>query len=283
MKRIVCVLVLFLSQGEANALLPSIVPQVDETTGVASPIHIVASAYGVVGRYSTDTRSRSVSGYVTLSNAWLDYYTIGYNTLWLERDADGTYYTQHLGVARASVFLPPRVTLALHYAYLNEGEIQSFSQRTIFHWMGSGISYWFSPLQVAGTSFTLSLSGGNFAGSIFRGYFSCEVVAGIWSTTTAVLSDASWTPSLFSVHQTISLPLGNENYIVASAGAGRRAFYLDDEALIVYNQRVVLTRCAQLKAIVNVGGGCYLVPSFDFNGHDEYSALYGSLGLRVVF
>lgn len=250
----------------------------------SSSLHVVLSTYGSIGNYSTDTKSRSLSGYATLSSAWVDYYTVGYNSLWLERDdAGGKYYTQHLVSARASKFFPPRITLTAHYAYLNEGEIQSFSDRAIFHWMGGGASYWFSPFQVAGSSFTLSVSGGEIATSIVRGYFSFNVAAGIWATTTAILSNASWTPSLFFVHQTISIPFGNSHFLVAAAGAGRRAFYFDDENLILYNQRVVQTKLVQVKAIVNIAGGFYLVPSFEYNGHAEYSATYGSLGLRVVF
>ncbi|MBX2991688.1 MAG: hypothetical protein KF749_11040 [Bacteroidetes bacterium] len=249
-----------------------------------SPLHVMVSTFGTLGSYSTGTKSRSLSGFATLSNAWVDYYTIGYGTLWLERDdAGGKYYTQHLVAARASKFLPPRITLAGHYAYLDEGEIQLFSERTNFHWMGGGASYWFSPFQVAGSSFTLSLSGGEIATRIVRGYFSFEVTAGIWSTTTAIASNASWTPSLFWLHQTVSIPFGGRYHFVVSGGIGRRAFYLDDETLVLYNQRVVQTRLVQAKAVVNIVGGFYVIPSFEYNGHDEYSATYGSLGLRLVF
>lgn len=253
-------------------------------TELPATLHFLGSAYGTLGRYSTDTRSRTASAYVTLSEAWQDYYTAGYSRLWLERDdAGGRYYTQHLAVARASVFLPPRITLALHYAYLDEGEIQRFSQRTVFHWMGGAASYWFSPFLVAGTSSTLSLSGGTIASGIVRAFCSFEVAAGIWSTTTAVVSDVTWTPPLFSVHQTISVPLGANHRAVVSAGLGRRAFYFDDETLVMYNQRVVQTGFVQVRVTVNVVGGFSFIPAFEYNAHGEYSALYGSVGVRAVF
>ncbi len=246
--------------------------------------HVVASAYGVLGRYTTDTDSRTLSGYVTLSRNWRDYYTLGYATLWLARnDAGGKYYTQHFLVGRGSWFLTERLSAAAHYAYLNEGEIQFYSNPAEFHWAGAGVSYWLSPFQLVGTSFTLSLSAGKVASGSYRAMHSFDVGAGIWLTSSAILTDATWLPRLLSFRQAVSIPLGNDSYIVATGDMGRRGFYFDDEALIVYNQRSVQTGGFIIKGIVHIAGGFYLIPAFDYVVFDEYSVKYGSVGIRAVF
>ncbi len=249
-----------------------------------SPWHTIVSAYGAIGGYSTGTDSRSVSAYLTFTNAWLDYYTLGYATLWLERsDAGGKYYSQQLISARGSWFVSDRVSLAGHYAYLDEGEIQFYSNPAVFHWGGAGGSYWFSPFQVAGTSFTLSFSGGSLIAGMYRAAHSFDVANGIWLTSSAIVTDADWTPRLFSFRQSVSVPLGNDSYLIASGVIGRRGFYLDDEGLIVYNQRSVQTGSIALKGVVSVAEGFYLLPAFEYNLFDEYNVKYGSIGVRAVF
>lgn len=250
-----------------------------------SSLHILASAYGAIGGYSTQTDSRSISGYITLSNAWRDYYTVGYSNLWLESNAaGGKYYSQNLVTARASWLLPgERVALAAHYAYLNEGEIQFYSNPTVFHWAGGGATYWFSPFQFAMTSFSLSLSGGTLVAGAYRGTFSFNVADGIWSTSTVIVNDADFTARLCSFRQSVSVPLGNESFLVASGEIGRRGFYFDDEALVIYNQRSVQTGLFILKGTVQTFDRLYLIPSFEYNSFDGYNVKYGSLGIRIVF
>lgn len=250
-----------------------------------SALHVLASAYGAIGGYSTQTDSRSVSGYVTVSNAWRDYYTVGYANLWLERDdAGGKYYSQRLVSARASWLLPgDRISLAAHYAYLDEGAIQNFSTSQVLHWGGAGATYWFSPFQSASTSLSLSLADGELVAGVYRGIFSLNIVNGIWATSTAIITDAEFSPRLFSFRQSVSVPLGNDSFLVASGEAGRRGFYFDDEALIVYNQRSVQTGSFILKGIVQTFNSLYLIPSFEYDLFDEYNVKYGSLGIRIVF
>jgi hypothetical protein len=253
--------------------------------GMPSSLHVLASAYGTLGGYSTQTDSRSVSSYVTLSNAWRDYYTAGYSNLWLESDsAGGKYYSQNLFTARASWLLSgDRVSLSAHYAYLNEGAIQNFSTSQIFHWAGAGATYWFSPFQSVSTSFSLSLSGGTLVAGAYRGSYAFDVANGIWSTSTLIVNDADFTARLCSFRQTVSVPLGNDSFIIGSGEIGRRGFYFDDDALLVYNQRSVLTGTFLLKGIVQTFDHVYLIPSFEYDLFDEYNVKYGSVGIRIVF
>lgn len=249
-----------------------------------SQVHVIGSVYAALGRYSTETDSRSLSGYLTISNAWRDYYTLGYATLWLERsDAGGKYYSQHLVSAKGSWLVSDRIAIAAHYAYLDEGEIQFFSNPATFHWAGGGGSYWFSPFSLVGGSCTISISGGTLVAGMYRAAYAFDVAGGIWLTSTAIVSDAEWTPKLFSFRQSISVPLGNDSYLVAAGNIGRRGFYFDDEGLIVYNQRAVQTAGVALKGIIHTGAGFYILPAFEYNAFDGYNVMYGSLGVRGVF
>ncbi len=250
-----------------------------------SPLHVIASAFGTAGSYSTQTDSRSFSGYVTFSNAWRDYYTIGYANLWLSSTAaGGKYYSQNLFTGRASWLLPgDRISIAVHYAFLSEGEIQSYSSAATFHWAGGGATYWFSPFQFTAASFSLALSDGGVVAGIYRGIFSLDVGAGIWLTSTVIVNDADFTPSLFSFRQSVSVPLGNDSYIIGSGETGRRGFSFDDEALVIYNQRAIQTAAVGLKAIVRIFDRIYIIPAFEYDALDGYNAKYGSVGIRAVF
>lgn len=250
-----------------------------------SPMHGIVSTYGTLGAYSTETHSYSLSGYATLTNAWRDYYTVGYINLWLKRsDLGGKYFSQHLFTARASWLLSgDRVSISTHYAYLDEGEIQSFSNPAVFHWMGASMRYWFSPFHTIGTSLTLSLSEGIFVAGGYSSFLSFDVGSGIWSTTNVTVTDAEFTARLFSLGQGISVPLGNDSYVAAHGEFGRRGFFFDDEALLVYNQRVVQTHSFSLKAIIQTFSKLYLIPSLQYDAFDEYNIFYGSIGIRAVW
>ncbi len=259
-------------------------PGPDVRVPTFSPLHIVASAYGSLGSYSTDTRSRSASTYFTLSNSWQDYYTVGFATLWLERDdAGGKYYSQQLVSARASWLFDYRTNLSVHYGYLHEGEIASFSAPSTFHFVGGGVHYWFSPTAVAGTSATLSLSESKLQSSTFRASFSFQPVEGFWVTSTATVGEAQWAPRLFVFRQSLSVSLGGESSLQASADIGRRVFHFDDELLVAYNQREIQTGYFLLKGTVKLFPHFFVVPSFEYDAFDSYNSKYGSLGLRVVF
>lgn len=255
-----------------------------EPATLPSSWHTVATVYGALGRYSTDTDARAASAYITVSNAWRDYYTLGYATLWLERgDSGGKYYSQHALSARGSWFVSDRISVASHYAYLDEGEIQFYSNPATFHWGGAGASYWFSPFQVVGTSFTLSLSKGSVLARIYRAVHSFDVANGIWLTSSVIVTDAAWTPQLFSFRQLVTLPLGNESYLVAAGDFGRRGFYFDDEGLVIYNHRLVQTAGATLKGIVRIIPTFFVIPAVEYSRFDEYNVFYGSFGIRAVF
>ena len=248
-----------------------------------SSLHAIASGYGTIGGYSTGTDSRSFSGFVTLTRSWIDYYTLGYVSLWLQRsDAGGRYYSQQMITARATHWFTDRITASAQYAYLREGEIQYVSSGADFHWLGAGATYWFSPYAFTGVSASVALSAGQLAAGCYRGLFSVDVVGGIWSTSTAIVNDAQWAPPLFSLRETISVPLGNDSYIIGTGEVGRRGFYFDDESLITYNQRDILTQTGIVKAIVHIGGGLYLLPAFEYDVFDAYSVEYGSMGVRFV-
>ncbi len=249
-----------------------------------SLLHVVASAYGSLGGYSTDTRSQSASAYFTLDNAWQDYYTLGFASHWLDRDdAGGNYYKQQLFSARASWLFDYRVNLSVHYGYLNEGTIEGLSASTHFHFVGGGANYWFSPTSVAGASFTLSLSEGKLQSNSFGVSFAFNLTDGIWATSTATSGKAEWSPRLFVVRQSLSVPLGGENFIQATADVGRRVFHFDDQLLVVYNQREIQTGHYLLKGIVKLTSQLFIVPSLEYNAFDDYNVKYGSLGVRVVF
>jgi hypothetical protein len=252
--------------------------------GVASAIHLIASAYGSIGTYSTDTRSRSASTYFTLSDEWKNYYTLGFAALWLVRDdLAGKYYSQELVSGQASWLLGYRTKLFATCAYLHEGKIASYSPSTAFHFGGGGGSYWLSLTEQVGASAILSLSEGKVQSENLRGFFSFHIAEGIWATSTATYSKAKWTPSLFVFRQSVSVPLGGDSYLAASADFGRHAFYFDDDLLLVYNQRVVQTGYYLLKGTIRVFDQFYLIPSFEYNVFDEYNVKYGSLGARMVF
>lgn len=257
----------------------------EQPVGLLSPVHVIASTYGTIGTYSTETHSYSISGYATLTNAWRDYYTVGYIDLWLNRsDLGGKYFSQNLFTARGSWLLSgDRVSISTHYAYLDEGEIQSFSNPAVFHWMGAGGQYWFSPFQTIGTSLTLSLSEGTFVAGGYSSFFSFDVGSGIWSTTKLTVTDADFTARLFSLGQEISVPLGNDSYVVARGQFGRRGFFFDDEALIVYNQRAVQTKSFSVKGIIQTFSKLYLIPSLQYDAFDEYDIFYGSIGIRATW
>ncbi|MBI5471251.1 MAG: hypothetical protein HY961_02795 [Ignavibacteriae bacterium] len=264
-----------------DSAIGSVQPTVAEVT---SPLHVMASGFGTLGSYSTGTDLRSASGYVSLSNSWRDYYTVGYANLWLERsDAGGKYYSQNFVSGRVTKFVSQRVSLTGLYGFLDEGEIEFYSGAAVFHWIGAGANYWFSYTHVAGASAAVSLSKGNLAASALRGYFSFDVLNGIWTTSTIVVTGAEWSPTFLTFHQTLSVPLGNENYIVATADFGRRGFYLDDESLVVYNQRAIQTGSYAAKATIKLTSGIFLIPSFEYDTFDDFNAKYGSIGVRAVF
>lgn len=278
------------------ALLLAHTGQADDSTGSTTPVeapavaslasywHGVASVYGVAGRYSTDTDSRTLSAYITLARNWRDYYTLGYTTLWLERDdTGGKYYTQHFLVGRGSWLLTERIAAAVHYAYLDEGEIRFYSNPAVFHWVGVGASYWFSPFRVAGASCTYSFSAGSIASATYRAVHSFDAGAGIWLTSGVIVTDTDRLPRLLSFRQTVSFSLGNDSYLVATGDIGRRGFFFDDEALIVYNQRAVQRGGFILKGIMHIVSGLYLIPAFDYVAFDDYSVKYASLGIRAIF
>ncbi len=286
MTHLIGMLVLFFLQpeGRQDSTSMTVESRPMEVSTPPSPWHVLASTFGSIGGYSTGTDSRSVSGYVTLSNLWRDYYTVGYANLWLERsDVGGKYYSQQFISGRVTQFVSERVSLTGLYGFLDESEIQFYSGSATFHWLGAGANYWFSYYHVAGASAAFSLSKGNLAASAFRGYFAFDVLNGIWSTSTIVVTGAEWSPTFLTFHQTLSVPLGNENYIVATADFGRRGFYLDDESLVMYNQRAIQTGLYAVKATIKLTSGVFLVPSFEYDTFDDYNAKYGSIGLRAVF
>lgn len=251
---------------------------------VTSSMHFMASAYGTMGTYSTDTRTRSASAYVTMSDEWKDYYTLGFVTLWLDRDdLGGKYYSQGLVSGQATWSLGYRTKLFATYAYLHEGEIALYSSPATFHFGGGGGSYWLSLTEQIGASTMLSLSEGKIQSENLRGFVLFHIAEGIWATSSATYSKAKWTPSLFVFRQSVSVPFGNESYIVASADFGRHAFYFDDEFLLVYNQRAVQTAYYLLKGTIRVFDQFYVIPSFEYDGFDEYNVKYASLGVRMVF
>ncbi len=256
-----------------------------ETDLVTPPsLHVVASAYGSVGSYTTDTRSKSASAYITLSNEWRDYYTVGFASLWLERDdMGGKYYSQQLLAGRGSWLLDPQTNLFGVYAYLHESEIVSYSSSASFHLLGGGGSYWFSLTEVAGGAIVASTSQGKLQSGAARGFFSFHLTEGVWLTSAATYTKAQWTPSMFVFRQSVSVPLGGENHLVASADIGRRAFFFDDDLLIVYNQRSVQTGSYVLKGTIRVFDHFYVIPLLQYDTFDDYQVKYGSLGLRVVY
>ena len=256
----------------------------NEPLGITSPLHVLTSAYGTLGSYSTSTDTRSLSSYVTLTNSWRDYYTLGFSALWLQRsDAGGKYYSQQVATARALAFVTDQISLSGHYAYLNEGEIANYSGAAVFHWLGGGANYWFSYWSYVGTSISISLSKGNLAASAFRGWYSLDLGGGIWATSMAVVTGAEWAPYLFTFRQVVSVPLGNESYIIGWADIGRRGFYFDDESLVAYNQREIQTGAYAVKGIVKIVKNVYAIPSFELGSFDDYTVKYGSLGIRVIF
>jgi hypothetical protein len=251
---------------------------------VASATHLMGSAYGTMGTYSTDTRSRSVSAYVTLSDEWKDYYTLGFVTLWLVRDdLGGKYYSQELAVGRASWLLGYWTNIFASYAYLHESEIASYSSPATFHFAGGGGSYWLSLTEQVGGSAVVSLSEGKVQSENLRGFFSFQIAEGIWATSMATYSKAKWTPSLFVFRQSFSVTVGGDSYLFASADIGRHAFYFDDDVLLAYNQRVVQTGNYLLKGTIKVFGQFYVIPSFEYNIFDGFDVKYTSLGARMVF
>jgi hypothetical protein len=219
-----------------------------------------------------------------LSDEWKDYYTLGFATLWLDRDdLGGKYYSQELVLGRASWLLGYQTNLFASYAYLHEGEIASYSSPATFHFAGGGGSYWLSPTEQIGASAVVSLSEGKIQSENLRGFFSFHIAEGIWATSMATFSKAKWTPSLFVFRQSVSVPLGGDSYLAASADFGRHAFYFDDELLLVYNQRAVQTGYYLLKGTIRIFDQFYLIPSFEYNVFDEYKVKYGSLGARIMF
>jgi len=246
--------------------------------------HFVASAYSSLGYYSTDTRSRSASGYLTMSNGWKDYYTLGFAPLWLVRDdLGGKYYSQELVTARGSWLIDYRVNLTAFYGYLHEGAIANYSSAAVFHFAGGTGSYWFSPTENAGAGVLLSASAKKIQSEAVRGFFSLHIADGVWATSTATFSKAKWTPSLFVFRQSVSVPLGGDNYIMASVDFGRRAFYFDDDLLLVYNQREVQVGHYLVNGTIRLFGEFYAIPSFEYNKFDGYNVAYGSIGFRIVY
>jgi hypothetical protein len=253
------------------------------TVEIPSPLHFLASAYGTLGGYSTSTDSRSYSGYVTLTNAWRDYYTLGFSSLSLKSSGAGKFYSQDVVTARASLFVSDRVALVGHYGYLFEGEISSYSSSAVFHWIGGGANYWFSYFSLAGISSSAAITGGKVVSSAFRGWYSFDVLNGIWASSLVVVTASDWSPRLFSFRQVVTVPVGNESSIIGWADVGRRGFYFDDESLIMYNQRSILRGSFVVKAIVRIVGGVYAIPLLQYDTLDDYDVKYASLGIRVVF
>jgi len=279
-------MLVFLVPGGLSSVDSTLLDQQSATgdTPESRTIHLLPSAYGSFGSYSTGTRSRSASAYLTLSDSWRDYYTVGFSTLWLERDdAGGRYYTQGVATARASWFLGTRISVSAHYAYLHEGEIASYSPPTDFHLSGIGGSYWFSYNTVVGASGTIALSSGSAQAMIARAVFSHHLGAGFWTTSTVTTGNTRWTPAVAAWRQSLVIPLGGEHSIVASADIGRSVFYFDDELLVVYNQREVQTRFFQLKGVICILERTYLLPSLEYDEFESYNVTYASVGVRMVF
>jgi hypothetical protein len=196
---------------------------------------------------------------------------------------NGKYYSQQLLAGRGSWQLNPRANLFGVYAYLHESEIVSYSSSASFHFLGGGGSYWFSLTEVTGGAIVASISQGKLQSGAGRGFFSFHFTEGVWLTSAATYTKAQWTPSMFVFRQSVSVPLGGENYLVASADIGRRAFFFDDELLIVYNQRNVQTGYYLLKGTFQLLDHLYVIPSFEYNLFDDYEVKYGSVGLRFVY
>jgi hypothetical protein len=246
-----------------------------------SLLHVVASTYGSLGWYSTGTQSQSASAYVTMNKAWQDFYTLGFSSLWLNSDdAGGNYYQQQLLSARASWLFAYRVNLSVHYGFLNEGEIQGYSSASRVHFFGGGAHYWFSPIAVAGGSFTLSLSEGTVQSNSTSGSIAFYLGGGVWSTTMMTTGKATWSQRLFVARQTVSVSFEGENVIEATADVGRRVFHFDDQLLVAYNQRDIQTGHYLLKGVVQLTSQLFVVPSFEYNTFDDYNVRYASVGLR---
>lgn len=246
-------------------------------------VHILASAFVSLGLYSTSTRSKAASAFVTLSDSWLDYYTIGFQLLRLERDdKGGSYFSQQLVPMSASRYLGGGTGVAVHYAFLREGEITDFSAASSFHFFGAGASHWFSAGLVAGSSFTLSLSAGRISSSAIRGGLSFHVGGGLWTTSSVITTKAEWGERLLSFRQGISVPLGNASSARASVVIGRRIFYFDDELLIIYNQREAHKIILGLGGSIRLSEAWFLFPSFEYNVFDGYRVFYGTVGIRAI-
>lgn len=267
------VLIMLSATADTAAVEPSV-----------SSTHFLTSAYVTGGSYSTKTRSRSVGFYATQTEAWLDYYTVGYERLWLERDdAGGRYYTQELVTARASWWLGQGFGAAVHYAYLHEGEITDYSPPATFHLFGGGANYWPSGSITVGSSFTLVYDNSALQATILRAGVAVHIGSGIWSTTSTLTTKTQWTPRLLTIRQALHVPLGGESSLLARADVGRRVFYFDDDLLLLNNQRTVQTGDYQIKATVRLFDRYFLVPAISYTVSEEYDVTYGSLGLKIVW
>lgn len=277
----------FLKLFAILAILPTSSFTQDETQiGKSSetPVNIIASTYFSLGSYSTSTRSTSPSVFVTISDSWRHYHTLGYQSLWLSQDdLGGKYYTQNMISLRSAWQLSPWVGLSGHYAYLREGDITDFSSATIFHIAGASGSYWFSSEFMVGGASTIILEKSKHSGTSLAVVFSGHLTSGLWATTRLTISQSSWTPKLLGIRETFALPIGNGSSITSYLDFGRRVFYFDDLLLVVYNQRDVQTFGAGLKASICIFESWYLLPSVEYDVFDPYSVSYLSLGLRTIF
>ena len=272
---------------------------------VKSPLYIHGSSYYSVGTYSTSTISKSLNTYLTVEQPKKWFSTLSYQELTFSRDDMGdNYFNQYILLGKAGLWLNNRINLSGFFAYnFQSGMAYYFngfkynSQDFIFTVYGGNANYWFNRSTAVGFSysggirktsdwsFTNPYTLNETSERAFDNYslhFYCNVYKSIWSQTTGTVTYAKWAGQYFMFRENISTNLTDYLRVNVSVGIGRRAFYFDDELLVMYNPPDVQKACYVVGASIGITKNIFVFPSFEYDAFDDYLIRYGTIGFRIT-
>ncbi|TAK67644.1 MAG: hypothetical protein EPO24_00280 [Bacteroidetes bacterium] len=285
---------------------PQDIEGIDTTTVLypsASPAlswRVHGSAFYSLGSYTTNTISRNTSAFITLEHNKRSFYSAGYQTISFSRDDLGqNYFLEYTLFGKGLWWLGDRLNASLYYAYDHQNEIPYYFPQFTFNVFGVSAQYWFNQSTALGASYAGALQTsetelfsffGNssaretdYAVHIASAHIVHSIGSGIWLSTSAIVTDAKWAGTFFYARENIHVRLGKYTSLKASAGLGRRAFYLDEELLLLFDQPEVQTGGFSLGSVIGITENIGILPAIEYDLFDDYNITYGSLGVRISY
>ncbi len=264
-----------------------------------SPLYLHGSSYYSVGNYSTSTVSKSLNTYISLEKPKQWFLTGSYLELTFSRDDMGdNYFNQYILLGKAGVWIDNRTNASAFYAYNFQSGIKYYTEDFIFKIYGGNANYWFNKSTAVGISYvggtmttrefdvsSLSMNKKTTEHSLDNTsiHFYYNIYKSLWSHSTGTLTYAKWAGQFFMFRENLSFNVTDYLRVNASAGIGRRAFYFDEDLLVMYNQPDVQTASYVVGASIGVTKKIHIIPSFQYDEFDDYIVRYGTVGVRVTF